>query len=307
MATKIFGGVTIQPLEASFSASQQQTTFIFLSNDSGSYIHGGDDPILGFQTSSITFEDSGSIYSFIFSGSGFIPPSSSLPGTTLSASIDGLTTNDAIAAAFTSSVVLSTNITASIISGSTVVLTNSAFSSSAITTSSFSSVTLGVYNTQNGYTSGIISGSDTTGSLSITGSLLISGSVSINGGQFSGIQTQITVIPAASASQANTTPVLLGIPTPPGMTPNILNAFQFVAPGGTPYTTYLTSSLRSSGSADDLFLATSLDDVGSNEYRFIPQSTYNAVSGRDIVWTILDGNPPAGDRDVTVIVSYIFI
>lgn len=307
MSTKLIGGVTIQPLEAAFSASQQQTAFIFLSSDSGSYIHGGDDPILGFHTSSITFEDSGSLYSFIFSGSGFIPPSSSLPGTTLSASIDGLTTSDDIAAAFTSSIVLSTNVTASIISGSTVVLTNSAFSSSAVTTSSFSSVTLGVYNTQNGYPAGIISGSDTTGSLSITGSVSISGSLSINGNQVSGIQTQITLIPAVSASQANTTPVLLGINTPPGKTPNVINAFQFVAPGGTTYTTYLTSSLRSSGSNDNLFLATSLDDTGSNEYRFISQPTYNAVSGRDLVWTILDGNPPVGNRDVTVIVSYIFI
>lgn len=355
MATIIYGGTIIQPLEAYVSASQQQTTFVFISNDSGSYIYSGSNPdfifdgTASYHTSSLTFEDSGSTFSFVFSGSGYGTPSPSLPGTTLSASINGLSSSADIAAAFTASVVAATNMTASIISSSIVVLTNSAFSSSATTTSSFSPGTLGVYTTQVGHPSGYLSGSDTTGSLTvnggfevqgnrpvnigtdkaagtptvnvgdkliidtnssnviISGSLSISGSASINGSQFSGIQTQITVIPAASASQAHTTPVLLGIPTPPGRTPNIINAFQFVSPGGIPYTTYLTSSLRSSGSADDLFLATSLSDTSSNEYRFIPQPTYNAVNSRDIVWTILDGNPPAGDRDVTVAVSYIFI
>jgi hypothetical protein len=41
--------------------------------------------------SSLTFEDSGSTFSFVFSGSGFGgSPSSSLPGTTISASINGM-------------------------------------------------------------------------------------------------------------------------------------------------------------------------------------------------------------------------
>jgi hypothetical protein len=31
---------------------------------------------------------------------------------------------------------------------------------------------------------------------------------------------------------------------------------------------------------------------------------YNAVAGRDIVWKVLDGNPTAGDGDVTIM-SYI--
>jgi hypothetical protein len=313
MAITIYGGTTIKPLEVNVSASQQQTTFVFLSTDSGSYIYSGSNPDLIFDgtashhLSSLTFEDSGSTFSFVFSGSGYGTPSPSLPGTTLSASINGLSSSADIAAVFTASVVAATNMTASIISSSIVVLTNSAYSSSAVTTSSFSPGTLGVYTTQVGHPSGYLSGSDTTGSLTITGSVSISGSLSINGNQVSGIQTQTTLIPAVSASQANTTPVLLGINTPPGKTPNVINAFQFVAPGGTTYTTYLTSSLRSSGSNDNLFLATSLDDTGSNEYRFISQPTYNAVSGRDLVWTILDGNPPVGNRDVTVIVSYIFV
>jgi hypothetical protein len=176
MATTIYGGTTIQPLTAAVSATQQQTTFVFLSSDSGSYIYSGSNPDfiisgspLPHHTSSLTFEDSGSIYSFVFSGSGYGTPSPSLPGTTLSASINGLSSSADIAAAFTASVEAATNMTASIISSSIVVLTNSAYSSSAVTTSSFSPGTLGVYTTQVGHPSGYLSGSDTTGSLTVTG------------------------------------------------------------------------------------------------------------------------------------------
>jgi hypothetical protein len=108
MAITLYGGTTIQPLEANVSASQQQTTFVFLSNDSGSYIYSGSNPDLIFDgtashhLSSLTFEDSGSTFSFVFSGSGFGgSPSSSLPGTTISASINGLSSSADIAAAFT--------------------------------------------------------------------------------------------------------------------------------------------------------------------------------------------------------------
>ena len=97
MALIIPGGLTIQPHPAPFSASQHQTSFVFVSTDSGSYIYSGSNPNLifdgtaSYHTSSLTFEDSGSTYSFVFSGSGFGgSPSSSLPGTTLSASINGL-------------------------------------------------------------------------------------------------------------------------------------------------------------------------------------------------------------------------
>jgi hypothetical protein len=179
MALIIPGGLTIQPHPAPFSASQQQTTFVFVSTDSGSYIYSGSNPNLifdgtaSYHTSSLTFEDSGSTYSFVFSGSGFGgSPSSSLPGTTLSASINGLSSSADIAASFTASVEAATNMTASIISGSIVTLTNSAYSSSAVTTSSFSPSTLGVYTTQYGHPSGYMSGSDTTGSLTVKEMLL---------------------------------------------------------------------------------------------------------------------------------------
>lgn len=187
MAITIYGGTTIQPLTAAVSASQQQTTFVFLSSDSGSYIYSGSNPnfifdgTASYHTSSLTFEDSGSTYSFVFSGSGFGgSPSSSLPGTTLSASIDGLTNSGSIATAFTASVVAATNMTASIMSGSIVTLTNSAYSSSAVTTSSFSSIILGAYTTQYGRPSGILSGSDTTGSLTVNGGFEIQGNEPIN-------------------------------------------------------------------------------------------------------------------------------
>ena len=75
MSVTLFGNTTIQPLETNVSASQQQSAFIFLSNDSGSYIYSGSDPYLGVQQGYVTFEDSGSLYSFVFSGSGFVPPS----------------------------------------------------------------------------------------------------------------------------------------------------------------------------------------------------------------------------------------
>jgi hypothetical protein len=189
MATTIYGGTTIQPLTAAVSATQQQTTFVFLSSDSGSYIYSGSNPDfiisgspLPHHTSSLTFEDSGSIYSFVFSGSGYGTPSPSLPGTTLSASINGLSSSADIAAAFTASVEAATNMTASIISSSIVVLTNSAYSSSAVTTSSFSPGTLGVYTTQVGHPSGYLSGSDTTGSLTVTGSVSINGSLTTTEG-----------------------------------------------------------------------------------------------------------------------------
>jgi hypothetical protein len=187
MATTIYGGTTIQPLEVNVSASQQQTTFVFISSDSGSYIYSGSNPnfifdgTASYHTSSLTFEDSGSTFSFVFSGSGFGgSPSSSLPGTTLSASIDGLTNSGSIAAAFTASVVAATNMTASIISGSIVTLINSAYSSSAVTTSSFSPIILGAYNTQYGRPSGYLSGSDTTGSLTVNGGFEVQGNEPIN-------------------------------------------------------------------------------------------------------------------------------
>ena len=66
MAITIYGGTTIQPLTAAVSASQQQTTFVFLSSDSGSYIYSGSNPnfifdgTASYHTSSLTFEDSGS-------------------------------------------------------------------------------------------------------------------------------------------------------------------------------------------------------------------------------------------------------
>jgi hypothetical protein len=188
MAITIYGGTTIQPLEANVSASQQQTTFVFLSSDSGSYIYSGSNPNLiasgsplPHHTSSLTFEDSGSTYSFVFSGSGFGgSPSSSLPGTTLSASIDGLTNSGSIAAAFTASVVAATNMTASIVSGSIVTLINSAYSSSATTTSSFSPNTLFTYTSQSGHPSGYLSGSDTTGSLTVNGGFEVQGNEPIN-------------------------------------------------------------------------------------------------------------------------------
>ena len=201
MAVTLYGGTTIQPLEVNFSGSQQQTTFVFSSTDSGSYIYSGSNPDLIFDgtashhLSSLTFEDNGSTYSFVFSGSGFGgSPSSSLPGITLSASINGLTSANDIAAAFTASVVAATNMTASIIyysgsnqipttgSGNVVILTNSAYSSSAVTTSSFSPSTLGVYTTQMGHPSGYLSGSDTTGSLTVTGSVNINGSLTTTEG-----------------------------------------------------------------------------------------------------------------------------
>ena len=199
MAVTLYGGTTIQPLEVNFSGSQQQTTFVFSSTDSGSYIYSGSNPDLIFDgtashhLSSLTFEDSGSTYSFVFSGSGFGgSPSSSLPGTTLSASINSLTSANDIAAAFTASVVAATNMTASIIyysgsnqipttgSGNVVILTNSAYSSSAITTSSFSPGTLGTYTTQIGHPSGYLSGSDTTGSLTVNGGFELQGSRPVN-------------------------------------------------------------------------------------------------------------------------------
>lgn len=307
MATTIFGGTTIQPLEVNFSASQQVTTLVFLSNNSGSYIYGGSDPLLGPNTGSITFEDNGSIYSFIFSGSGYTPPTSSLPGTTISASIDGLTNSGSIANIFSSSVGSVTNMDILIVTDSILFLKNSAFSSSSFTTSSFSNNTLSVNNAQKGHPAGFLSGSDTTGSLVVTGSVNITGSFTLNNKLVTGITTGYIVIPSASVLQANATPILLDLNIPAGSTPNIINAFQFVATGGTPYATNLSSSLRSSGSADDLFIATSLDDTAGNEYRFLPQSTYNAISGRDLVWTVLDGETVNGNRDVTVIVSYFLV
>lgn len=188
MSINIFGGTTIQPLEAYVSASQQKTVFAFLSDDSGSYIYSGSNPDLitsgsplPHHTSSLTFEDSGSIFSFVFSGSGFGVPSPSLPGTTLSASIDGLTTSTSIAAAFTASVIASTNMTASISNGNVVTLCNSAFSSSTDVTSSFAGNTLLAFTSQSGNPAGYLSGSDTTGSLELTGSFTMSGSLIVDG------------------------------------------------------------------------------------------------------------------------------
>jgi hypothetical protein len=312
MAITIYGGTTIQPLEANVSASQQQTTFVFLSTDSGSYIYSGSNPDLIFDgtashhLSSLTFEDSGSIYSFVFSGSGYGTPSPSLPGTTLSASINGLSSSADIAAAFTASVEAATNITASIISSSIVILTNSAYSSSAITTSSFSPGTLGVYTTQVGHPSGYMSGSDTTGSLTVTGSVSISGSLNVNGGNINSIITHTTIIPSASVLQGFTTPVPLGLSIPAGKIPIVISAFQYIGSPTIAYSGSLSSSLRSLSSSVDLFTLAQLDDMGGNLYRFIAEPAYK-IESNDLKWSVLGSNPTLGDGVVTLITSYFLI
>ena len=186
MAITIYGGTTIQPLTAAVGATQQQTVFVFSSFNSGSYIYSGSDPDLTFDgtasyhTSSLTFEDSGSLYNFVFSGSGFGTPSFAA-GTTISASINGMSSSADIALAFTSSVVAATNMTASVVTSSIyssiVTLINSAYSSSTPTTTNFSPSTLSIYLSQSGHPSGYLSGSDTTGSLTVSGSINISGSL----------------------------------------------------------------------------------------------------------------------------------
>lgn len=305
---QLIGNIKISPSPSIVTASKHITRVAFSSNDSGSYIHGGTNPYTGIgpQTGSLTFENSGSLFTFIFSGSGFVT-SSGYPGTVISASINGLNNSGSIAGAFTSSVLLNTSMTASIISGNIVELTNSIFSTSSLVTSSFPNSVLYAYTKQNGTPLYYESGSNTTGSLEVTGSVSITGSITLNNKLITGITTKYITIPSASVLQANATPVLLGLDIPAGTTPNILTAFQFVATGGTAYATNISSSLRSSGSSDNLFIATSLDDTAGNEYRFIPQSTYNAISGRDLVWTILNGESINGNRDVTVVVSYFLI
>jgi len=203
MAITLYGGTTIQPIEVNISASQQKTTFVFLSSDSGSYIYSGSNPnfifdgTASYHTSSLTFEDSGSTFSFVFSGSGFGgSPSSSLPGTTLSASINGLSSSADIALSFTASVVAATNMTASIMSGSIVTLINSAYSSSATTTSSFSSNTLFTFTSQSGNPSGTMVGGDTTGSLTVNGGFEVQGSRPINIGTNKGSGTPSITIAA---------------------------------------------------------------------------------------------------------------
>jgi hypothetical protein len=44
--------------------------------------------------------------------------------------------------------------------------------------------------------------------------------------------------------------------------------------------------------------------MGGNEYRFIAKPAYKIAIKRFIVWKVLDGNPTAGDGDVTIINLY---
>lgn len=176
----LIGNVIIQPASSSYGSQQQTTAIAFLSNDSGSYIHGGTNPITGIgpKTGSLTFSDNGSIYTFIFSGSEFVT-GSGYPGTVISASIDGLTTSGSIINAFTASIAANTTMTASKSGGNTVLLKNNSFQTASYTTSSFSNQVLFVQATVVGSAGYTVSGSTTTGSLEISGSFRVSGSLQI--------------------------------------------------------------------------------------------------------------------------------
>jgi hypothetical protein len=326
MAITLFGGTTIQPLEANVSASQQQTVFDFRSNDSGSYIYSGSNPDLIFDgtashhLSSLTFEDSGSIYSFVFSGSGYGTPSPSLPGTTLSASINGLSSSADIAAAFTASVEAATNITASIIASSIVILTNSAYSSSAVTTSSFSPDTLGVYTTQVGHPSGYLSGSDTTGSLTVTGSLNVTGSVNINGSLTTteGFGPGVVVVREASVTiasadvlQLNSTPIEIVAAPGVGYAIEVLSASMKMVYNSVAYATNTTLELKVTGANSPqiqwgaLILSATIDKF--NAQSIDSNSNTNVLENAPLMVTVDFGNPTAGDSDITVYVTYRII
>jgi hypothetical protein len=327
MAITLFGGTTIQPLEANVSASQQQTVFDFRSNDSGSYIYSGSNPDLifdgtaSYHLSSLTFEDSGSIYSFVFSGSGFGgSPSSSLPGTTLSASIDGLTNSGSIAAAFTASVEAATNITTSIISSSIVILTNSAYSSSAITTSSFSPSTLGVYTSQVGHPSGYLSGSDTTGSLTVTGSLNVTGSVNINGSLTTteGFGPGVVVVREASITIAsadvltlNSTPIEIVAAPGAGYAIEVLSASMKMVYNSVAYATNTTLELKVTGAISPqvqwgaLILSAAIDKFSNTPVD--TNSNTNMVENAPLMATVNYGDPTAGDSDIKIYVTYRII
>jgi hypothetical protein len=328
MAITIYGGTTIQPLEVNVSASQQQTTFVFLSNDSGSYIYSGSNPDfiisgspLPHHTSSLTFEDSGSIFSFVFSGSGYGTPSPSLPGTTLSASINGLSSSADIAAVFTASVVAATNMTASIISSSIVVLTNSAYSSSAVTTSSFSPGTLGVYTTQVGHPSGYLSGSDTTGSLTVTGSLNVTGSVNINGSLTTteGFGPGVVVVREASITIAsadvlklNITPIEIVAAPGAGYAIEVISASARVIYNSAAYATNTTIQVESNGATTSQFrLLNGINQTISSHRslgRYVSANTETQIIENAALQVFVpSGNPTAGDSDITVYVTYRII
>ena len=327
MAITLFGGTTIQPLEANVSASQQQTVFDFRSNDSGSYIYSGSNPDFIFDgtashhLSSLTFEDSGSSYNFVFSGSGFGTPSFAA-GTTISASIDGLTDPGSIAAAFTSSVEAATNITASIISSSIVILTNSAYSSSAITTSSFSPSTLGVYTTQVGHPSGYMSGSDTTGSLQLTGSLNVTGSVNINGSLITteGFGPGVVVVREASVTiasadvlQLNSTPIEIVAAPGVGYAIEVISATVIIDFNTVAYATNVSLVLGSVGADNPQLVSLTALNATVNSIRRL--AVYSTSGGADtqiienaaIVVAAKTGNPTAGNSNITVYITYRII
>ena len=309
MALSIIGGINIQPQELNFSASQQTTDVEFLSADSGSYIYSGSNPILGSHSSLITFENSGSVYTLAFSGSGYVEPfSGSYTGSLITANIDGLTSSASIAEMFKFITIASSSITASILGANNIItLVNNAATSSYESVSTFPSTTLITRTTQIGHLAGYYIGSDTTGSLQVTGSVEITGSLQVDGNLIAGIISKTTIIPSASALQGFTTPVLLGLNIPAGKTPVVLSAFQFVSSPTVAYSSSLSSSLQSSGSNDNLFTLAQLDDMGGNEYRFIAEPSYNAVSGRDLQWSISGKNPDAGDGSVIVVTSYFLL
>lgn len=187
----LIGNVIIQPASSSYGSQQQTTAIAFLSNDSGSYIHGGENPLTGTgpKTGSLIFSNNGAIYTFIFSGSGFVT-GSGYPGTVISASINGLTTSGSILNAFTASIIANTTMTASKSSGDVVLLRNNSFQTASYTTSSFSNQVLFTQTTVVGTPGYIVSGSTTTGSLEITGSFKIKGSMQIPGGD-NGLPTHV--------------------------------------------------------------------------------------------------------------------
>ena len=202
MASTFTGIVNIQPLEANYSASQQVTTIVFLSNDSGSYINGGFSPILSSSlTQSLTFESSGSLYSFVFSGDGYVSPSGKLPGTTITASING-TTAESFAEAFSASVASNTDAIVSL-TGSLINLYNPSFSSSISSYSDFNPLILNMYTSSIGMVEGTFE-SDTTGSLIVTGSAQITGSLDITG-SFNNGMDNINIGNYSHAEGTNTT------------------------------------------------------------------------------------------------------
>ena len=139
------------------------------------------------------------------------------------------------------------------------------------------------------------------------------GSYSISPSDFSVVRQAKLFIPSASVLTLNTTPVPFGITVPAGYIAVPINQPVFSLQFNTAaYATNTSIRIQAVGATDPFakgtsFLAATADTLCPMSLETGAQNAEYYVDGADFEVTVATGNPTAGDSDITIYLTYMFI